>query len=181
MDQMEMLALIETLKQRFLSQMERHPDLNWQEIEQRLLANPDKLQILKRMEETGGEPDCLEYDPKTNHYYFYDCAKETPLGRRGVCYDENARNSRKNNIPWTSAEKMAKEIGIEILDETQYRKLQSVGQFDTKTSSWLKTPDAIRKLGGAIFGDYRYGQVFIYHNGAESYYSVRGFRGVVEV
>jgi hypothetical protein len=150
-------------------------------VQSKLKANPGKLWSLDKMEETGGEPDVVEYDTESGEYIFYDCAAESPKGRRSVCYDGKALASRKENKPKNSALNMAEDMGITMLNEAGYRKLQQFGPVDTKTSSWLKTPEPIRKLGGAIFGDYRYGQVFVYHNGAESYYAARGFRGVLKV
>lgn len=174
-------ALLETLKIRFEQHMNRHQGLDWASVEAKLKAQPQKLWSLNQMEETGGEPDVVGYDKKTGEYLFYDCADETPKGRRSVCYDQVALNSRKEHKPKNSAVGMATEMGIELLTEEEYRALQKLGKFDTKTSSWLKTPTEIRKLGGAIFGDFRYNNVFIYHNGAESYYAVRSFRGSLEV
>ncbi|HNV52343.1 MAG TPA: DUF4256 domain-containing protein [Tenuifilaceae bacterium] len=174
-------ALVETLKLRFEENMQRHTDVDWLKVKSKLEANPEKLWSLNEMERTGGEPDVIDYDKDTDEYLFCDCSKETPLGRRGVCYDGEALNSRKENKPMNNAIDLVAEIGFEILSEEQYHKLQSFGNFDTKTSSWLKTPDSVRKLGGALFGDFRYGRVFVYHNGAQSYYSVRGFRGMLRV
>lgn len=155
--------------------------LEWSEIQKRLEAKPGKLWSVNEMEETGGEPDVVDYDKKTDEYIFYDCAAESPKGRRSLCYDPDALASRKKHKPKNSAWGMAVEMGIELLTEGQYRTLQESGKFDTKTSSWLHTPDDIRKRGGAIFGDWRYGHVFVYHNGAESYYAARGFRGSLRV
>ena len=174
-------ALLETLKIRFEQHMNRHQGLDWASVEAKLKAQPQKLWSLNQMEETGGEPDVVSYDKKTGEYLFYDCADETPKGRRSVCYDQEALNSRKEHKPKNSAVGMATEMGIELLTEEEYRALQKLGKFDTKTSSWLKTPAEIRKLGGAIFGDFRYNNVFIYHNGAESYYAARSFRGSLKV
>lgn len=173
--------LIKILKVRFEQNMQRHTDVDWLKVKSKLEANPEKLWSLNEMERTGGEPDVIGYDKDTDEYLFFDCSKETPIGRRGLCYDREALNSRKENKPDSSAVDLAVEIGIEIMSEDQYYKLQSLGNFDTKTSSWLKTPDSVRKLGGALFGDFRYGRVFVYHNGAQSYYSVRGFRGMLRV
>lgn len=173
--------LLNTLKVRFEKNMNRHKGINWAKIEARLKANPDKLWSLYKMEETGGEPDVTGYDKSKDEYIFSDCSAESPKGRRSVCYDQEALNSRKEHKPKNSAVGMANELGIELLTEEQYRELQQYGRFDTKTSSWLKTPSEIRKLGGAIFGDFRYGKVFVYHNGAESYYGARGFRGWLSV
>lgn len=174
-------ALLETLKARFEQHMNRHQGMDWANVEAKLKATPQKLWVLNQMEETGGEPDVVGFDNKTGEYLFYDCVDETPKGRRSFCYDQEALNSRKEHKPKNSAVGMASEMGIELLTEEEYKALQQLGKFDTKTSSWLKTPADIRKLGGAIFGDFRYGNVFIYHNGAESYYAARGFRGVLKV
>lgn len=177
-EETEVLLLV--LQKRFEKNMQRHKDMNWRKIKVKLEDHPEKLLALKWMEETGGEPDVLEYDKAKDEYIFYDCTPETPKGkRRSVCYDQKALDSRKEHKPHHSAIGMAEEMGIELLDEEQYRFLQQFGPFDTKTSSWLLTPDDIRRNGGAIFGDWRYGHVFIYHNGAESYYAARGFRGRV--
>lgn len=174
-------ALLETLKIRFEQHKNRHQGMDWASVEAKLKAQPQKLWSLNQMEETGGEPDVVGYDKKTGEYLFYDCADETPKDRRSVCYDQEALNSRKEHKPKNSAVGIATEMGIELLTEEQYRELQKLGKFDTKTSSWLKTPAEIRKLGGAIFADFRYSNVFVYHNGAESYYAVRGFRGSLKV
>ena len=174
-------ALLETLKLRFVQHMKRHNGVDCFKVQEKLELNPEKLWSLNEMEKTGGEPDIIEYENNTDEYIFCDCSKETPLGRRGVCYDGEALNSRKENKPLNNAIDLAAEIGIEILSEEQYHKLQSIGNFDAKTSSWLKTPDSVRKLGGALFGDFRYGRVFVYHNGAQSYYSVRAFRGMLRI
>lgn len=168
-------------KARFNKNMERHPGLEWSKIQAKLEANSDKLWSLMEMESTGGEPDVVGYDKKTGQYIFYDCSPESPKGRRSVCYDREAQESRKEHKPKNNAIDMANDIGIELLTEEQYRELQKLGNFDINTSSWLKTPAAIRKLGGALFADFRYGQVFIYHNGAQSYYAARGFRGSLKV
>jgi hypothetical protein len=173
--------LLKALKARFEKNMTRHKDLEWADVQAKLEANPEKLMSLNEMEKTGGEPDVVGLDKKTGEYIFYDCSAESPKGRRSVCYDDEARKSRKEHKPHNSALGMAAAMGIEILTEEQYRELQKLGNFDTKTSSWLKTPSEIRKLGGAIFGDYRYGNVFVYHNGAESYYAARAFRGSLRV
>ncbi|HWB24439.1 MAG TPA: DUF4256 domain-containing protein [Chitinophagaceae bacterium] len=173
--------LLETLKGRFEKNMQRHKGLKWAEILAKLEANADKLWSLNEMEITGGEPDIVDYDKKTGDYIFYDCSAESPKGRRNVCYDSEALASRKQYKPGDSAVNMATVMGIELLTEEQYRALQKVGQFDTKTSSWVATPAAIRKLGGAVFCDRRYNTVFLYHNGAESYYAARGFRGSLRV
>jgi hypothetical protein len=173
--------LLETLNARFEKNMHRHPGLEWAKVQARLEASAEKLWSLNEMERTGGEPDVVGHDKKTGEYTFYDCSAESPKGRRSVCYDREGLESRKEHRPENSALDMAAEMGIEILTEEQYRELQKLGPFDLKTSSWLKTPAEIRKLGGAIFGDYRYGNVFVYHNGAQSYYAARGFRGSVRV
>jgi hypothetical protein len=173
--------LLNTLKVRFEKNMNRHKEINWAKIEARLKANPDKLWSLFKMEETGGEPDVTAYDKSKGEYIFSDCSAESPKGRRSVCYDQEALTSRKEHKPKNSAVGMAAEMGIELLTEEQYREILQFGQFDSKTSSWLKTPSEIRKLGGAIFADFRYGNVFVYHNGAESYYDARGFRGWLSI
>ncbi len=171
------VELLNTLKERFEKNMHRHKGLEWAKVQSRLEASAAKLWSLSKMEDTGGEPDVVDYDKKTGEYIFYDCCAESPKGRRSICYDHEALESRKEHKPENSAIQMAADMGIEILSEEEYRQLQKLGSFDTKTSSWIRTPAAIRKLGGAIFADYRYGTVFIYHNGAESYYAARGFRG----
>lgn len=173
--------LLATLKARFENNMNRHIGLVWEDIQAKLVANPDKIWILNSMEETGGEPDVVGFDEKAGEYLFFDCAAESPKGRRSLCYDAEALAARKEHKPANSAINLAKEMGIEVLNEDQYRYLQQFGKFDTKTSSWIKTPDEIRKLGGALFCDYRYGTVFVYHNGAESYYGSRAFRGCLKV
>ncbi|OWR14408.1 DUF4256 domain-containing protein [Chryseobacterium sp. VAUSW3] len=173
--------MLSTLQKRFLEHMHRHTDLDWQKIHHKLEGNPKKLAVLQKMEETGGEPDVVDFDEKSGEYIFFDCAAESPKERRSFCYDRDALEKRKENKPKNNALDKAAEMGIEMLTEEDYRYLQTVGSFDTKTSSWLKTPEDIRKLGGAIFGDFRYGTVFIYHNGAESYYAARGFRGKLKV
>lgn len=173
--------LLGILKTRFENNTQRHPDLQWTKVQARLQANPEKLWSLNEMEKTGGEPDVVAYDEKTGEIIFYDCSAESPAGRRNVCYDHEALNARKENKPGDSAMGMAANMGIELLTEDQYQDLQKLGEFDTKTSSWLITPLAIRKLGGAIFGDRRYNHVFVYHNGAISYYGARGFRGSLRV
>ena len=173
--------MLSTLQKRFLEHMHRHTDLDWQKIQQKLETNPKKLSILQKMEETAGEPDVVDFDQESGEYIFFDCAAESPKERRSFCYDRDALEKRKENKPKNNAIDAAAEIGIELLTEEDYRYLQTVGSFDTKTSSWLETPENIRKLGGAIFGDFRYGTVFIYHNGAESYYAARGFRGKMKV
>lgn len=173
--------LLSTLKARFEKNTNRHAGLQWDSIAAKLQAAPDKLAALYEMERTGGEPDVIGQDEKTGEYLFCDCSPESPKGRRSVCYDRPAQESRKENKPETNAVDMAAAMGIDLLNQDQYRALQQLGKFDTKTSSWLKTPSEIRTLGGAIFGDYRYGQVFVYHNGAESYYAARAFRGLLKL
>lgn len=173
--------LLEILQLRFNKNMPRHKNISWEKVESKLLKQPEKLWSLNEMEMTGGEPDVVDYDSKSDLYSFVDCSAETPKGRRSLCYDDDALRSRKENKPKNSAWGMAADIGIELLSEEQYRDLQKLGSFDTKTSSWLKTPADIRSLGGALFADFRYGNVFVYHNGAESYYAVRGFRGCLAV
>lgn len=177
----ETTELLKTLQTRFEKNMNRHKDLEWAKVQAKLEASPDKLWSLNEMEETGGEPDVVGYIPPSDEYVFCDCSPESPKGRRSLCYDQDALESRKQHKPKDSAMNMAAAMGIEMLGEEQYRGLQQLGSFDAKTSSWLKTPDNIRELGGAIFGDYRFGTVFIYHNGAESYYAARGFRGSLKV
>ncbi|MFY9619697.1 MAG: DUF4256 domain-containing protein [Pyrinomonadaceae bacterium] len=173
--------LLRTLKARFEKNMNRHKGLKWANVEAKLEANNESLWSLNEMEATGGEPDAVGHDKKTGEYIFYDCSAESPKGRRSICYDGDALASRKEHKPKTSAIEMATAMGIELLTEEQYRELQELGEFDTKTSSWVKTPTEIRKLGGALFCDRRYDQVFVYHNGAESYYGARAFRGSIRV
>jgi hypothetical protein len=173
--------LLTTLKARFQKNMQRHKGLNWLDIRAKLETNAEKLWSLNEMEITGGEPDVVGYDKMTREYIFYDCSVESPKGRRSACYDDEALESRKEFKPKNSANGMARQMGIELLSEQQYRELQQLGNFDTKTSSWVKTPAAIRELGGALFCDRRYNHVFLYHNGAESYYAARGFRGSLRV
>jgi hypothetical protein len=173
--------LLRTLKARFEKNMNRHKSLEWTDVQAKVEANTEKLWSLNEMEGTGGEPDVVGYDKKTGEYIFYDCSEESPKGRRSVCYDRDALDSRKEFKPEDTAMDMAAAMGIEILTDEQYRELQKLGNFDTKTSSWLKTPSEIRKLGGAIFGDRRYNHVFVYHNSAPSYYGARGFRGSLRV
>ena len=173
--------LLKTLKARFEKNMSRHKGLDWAKVQAKLEANPEKLWILDEMELTGGEPDVVGYDKKTGEYIFYDCSAESPKDRRSVCYDHEALEKRKEHKPKDSAINMAADMGIEILTEEQYRELQQLGNFDTKTSSWIKTSANIRKLGGAVFCDRRYDTVFLYHNGADSYYAARGFRGSLRV
>jgi hypothetical protein len=173
--------LVTILKARFEKNMNRHKGIEWASVQARLESNTEKQWSLHEMEKTGGEPDVVGYDKKTDKFIFYDCAAESPKGRRSLCYDHEALESRKEHKPENSAVQMAADMGVELLSEEQYRSLQKLGTFDTKTSSWVKTPTDIRKLGGAIFCDYRYGTVFVYHNGAESYYAARAFRGVLRV
>jgi hypothetical protein len=173
--------LISILRGRFEKNANRHKNIEWTNVESRLKANAEKLWSLYEMERTGGEPDVVSHDRKTDEYIFYDCSAESPAGRRSFCYDDEALESRKEHKPKSSATEMAAAMGIELLSEEHYRELQKLGKFDAKTSSWIKTPDAIRKLGGALFCDFRYGTVFVYHNGAESYYAARGFRGSLRV
>lgn len=173
--------LLKTLKTRFDKNMQRHKGIEWEDVHAKLVANQSKIWSLNEMEKTGGEPDVVGYDKKTGEYIFNDCSPESPAGRRSFCYDRLALDSRKENKPKNNAIDMAEAIGIHILSEEQYRQLQQLGSFDLKTSSWVLTPAAIRKLGGAIFCDRRYDTVFVYHNGAESYYAARGFRGVLRV
>lgn len=173
--------LLSLLKVRFVNHMNRHIDLDWTNIQAKLEIHSEKLWSLNEMEMTGGEPDVVGYDNKTDEYIFYDCSPESPAGRRSLCYDHEALESRKKHKPENSSVDMSTAMGIELLTEEQYRELQKLGTFDAKTSSWLKTPSDIRELGGAIFGDFRYGTVFVYHNGADSYYAARGFRGSLRV
>ncbi|HWB46116.1 MAG TPA: DUF4256 domain-containing protein [Hyphomicrobiaceae bacterium] len=173
--------LLKTLKPRFEKNMERHKGLEWSKVQARLEAHPDKLQSLAEMEATGGEPDVVGQDKKTGEVIFYDCSAESPAGRRSVCYDREGLESRKEARPANTAIDMATAMGIELLTEEQYRELQKLGGFDLKTSSWVLTPPDVRKLGGALFCDRRYGKVFTYHNGAQSYYAARGFRGSLKV
>ena len=173
--------LLKTLKTRFEKNMNRHKGIDWADVQAKLEASNDKLWSLDDMEVTGGEPDVVGYDKKTDEYIFYDCSAESPKGRRSLCYDRKALDARKEHKPANSVMDMAAEMGIEVLTEEQYRELQKFGEFDTKTSSWVATPDKIRKLGGAIFCDRRYDTVFMSHNGADSYYGARGFRGSLRV
>jgi hypothetical protein len=173
--------VISVLKARFEKNMHRHKALEWNKVLIRLKANPEKLWSISEMETTGGEPDVIDYDKSTSEYIFCDCSAESPCGRRSVCYDRKALDSRKEHKPKNSAMDMAEFMGIELLSEEQYRELQKLGEFDTKTSSWVKTPSNIRERGGALFCDRRYDTVFVYHNGAESYYAARGFRGFLRV
>lgn len=174
-------ALLEILRNRFDKNKNRHPGLEWDKVQTRLEASPEKLWSLNEMETTEGEPDVVGFDEKSGEYIFYDCSAESPKGRRSLCYDRKALDARKEHKPKDSVIDMAAAMGIELLDEGQYRELQQHGSFDTKTSSWIKTPENIRRLGGAVFCDFRYGTVFLYHNGADSYYAARGFRGALRV
>jgi len=173
--------LLSTLRARFEKNKNRHHDIEWAKVQAKLEANAEKLWSLNEMERTGGEPDVVDYDKNTGEYIFYDCSAESPKGRRSLCYDREAHESRKEFKPENTALDMAATIGVEILSEEQYRELQKLGNFDLKSSSWVKTPPSIRKLGGAVFCDRRYDTVFLYHNGAESYYAARGFRGLLRV
>jgi len=173
--------LLDVLKDRFEKNMHRHTNLTWDEVEAKLVANPAKLWSLNEMERTGGEPDVVDYDQSEDEYIFYDCSVESPKGRRSVCYDREGLESRNKYKPKKNAIDMANDMGIELLTEQEYRALQKIESIDLKTSSWLKTPSDIRDLGGALFGDYRYGHVFVYHNGASSYFGARGFRGSLRV
>lgn len=175
--------LLETLKARFEKNMSRHKGLEWAKAQAKLEANPDKLRSLHEMEKTGGEPDVVGHDKKTDEYIFYDCSEQSPKGRRSICYDRKGQDERekKGVFPAGNAVDMAADIGVELLTEEQYRELQALGEFDTKTESWVKTPPDIRKLGGALFCDRRYGHVFVFHNSAPSFYAARGFRGSLRV
>ncbi|MBK7310041.1 MAG: DUF4256 domain-containing protein [Sphingobacteriaceae bacterium] len=173
--------LLKTLKTRFEKNLNRHKGIDWAKVNAKLIANTEKLWSLNEMEKTGGEPDVIRFDKKTNFYIFCDCSAESPAGRRSFCYDQEALNARKEHKPKNSAIHMATSMDIEILSEEQYRELQKLGSFDLKTSSWVRTPADIRKLGGAIFCDRRYNTVFVYHNGAESYYASRGFRNLLKI
>jgi hypothetical protein len=173
--------LLQTLKNRFDKNMKRHADCSWDAVQKKLASQPAKCWSLHEMERTGGEPDVVQFDAEKNEFVFFDCAAESPAGRRSLCYDQEGLSSRKEFKPENNAVDMARDMGISLLTEAQYRYLQTLGSFDAKTSSWLATPQPIRKLGGSIFGDFRYGTVFIYHNGAQSYYAARGFRGSLTV
>lgn len=177
----ETSTLLDILKTRFEKNKNRHINLEWAKVQTKLEANPEKMGSLLQMEKTGGEPDVVAFDEKTSEYLFFDCSAETPKERRSICYDHEALEKRKEHKPKNSAMNMAKEMGIELLTEIQYRNLQELGTFDAKSSSWIQTPEKIRKLGGALFCDFRYDTVFVYHNGADSYYAVRGFRGSLRV
>ncbi len=181
MQAMDTQDLLSILRMRFEKHKTRHPNLKWENVVKKLEANPTKRASLQKMEESGGEPDVVDFDKKSGTFIFFDCSPESPKERRSWCYDKEALDKRKENKPKNNAMDVAKSMGIEILDETDYRFLQTLGAFDQKTSSWLKTPENIRKLGGAVFGDFRYGTVFVYHNGADSYYASRGFRGKLSV
>jgi hypothetical protein len=177
----EQKELLQTLEARFEKNMHRHTGIAWTQVQARLEANPDALKSLREMEATGGEPDVIAQGEETGHLIFFDCSPESPSGRRSVCYDAEALESRKENKPANSATEMAAAMGIDLLSEEQYRALQKLGDFDAKTSSWVRTPSEVRALGGALFCDRRYGKVFVYHNGAQSYYAARGFRGSLRV
>ena len=179
--QISEIQLLEILQTRFEQNQHRHPNLHWEDIAGRLKSQPKKLRSLIQMEQSFGEPDVIGQDPKTGEYLFCDCATESPKGRRSFCYDAEAQKARKEHAPQNNAIESAKEMGIELLTENQYRALQELGEFDLKTSSWIQTPESIRKLGGALFCDRRYDQVFTYHNGAQSYYAARGYRGLLKV
>ena len=181
MNAKEREALLKTLQTRFEKNPGRHKGIDWAKVQKKLEASPDKLRSLAEMEQTGGEPDVVGQDKATGAFVFVDCSAESPTGRRSLCFDDAALKARKENKPAGSATESARKMGIELLTETQYRDLQQLGAFDLKTSSWIKTPDAIRKLDGALFCDRRYDHVFVYHNGAQSYYAARGFRGVLMV
>lgn len=173
--------ILDVLETRFEKNIQRHKEIDWAKVKAKLIANPDKLESLDEMERTEGEPDVIGYDNNNDEYIFCDCSAESPKGRRSICYDHEALEKRKENKPENSALNMAEEMGIKILNEEQYKELQKLGKFDTKTSSWIDTPSDIRKLGGALFSDFRYNTVFVYHNGADSYYAARGFRGLLRV
>lgn len=177
----EQTAILEILQARFEQNMNRHSGLDWNSLEKKLKDSPSKLWSLNEMEKTGGEPDVVNFDPEKGEFTFFDCSAESPIGRRSACYDREAWESRKKFKPENNICDMAMAMGVELLTEDDYRKLQSLGRFDTKTSSWIRTPSAIRQLGGALFGDFRYNHVFIYHNGADSYYAARGFRGSLKI
>lgn len=174
----ELLAILKT---RFEKNIKRHKNIDWEKVQAKLEASPEKMKSLNEMEKTGGEPDVIGFDKKNGEFIFFDCSAESPKDRRSVCYDREALDSRKENKPKNNAIDMATAMGIELLTEQQYRELQALGEFDLKTSSWIKTPDEIRKLDGALFMDRRYNHVFVYHNGAQSYYAARGFRGCLKV
>lgn len=173
--------MLELLKVRFEKNMHRHETIDWKDVEAKLKVNPLKIEVLFKMEETGGEPDVIGIDDATNEFIFCDCSKESPSGRRSLCFDDQALNDRKEHKPKNSVSTMANELGIKLLNEEEYSQLQQLESFDAKTSSWIETPEQIRTLGGALFCDYRYGTIFVYHNGASSYYAARGFRGLLKV
>jgi hypothetical protein len=173
--------LLDTLKRRFEKYPQRHLNIDWNDVAKKLDTQPEKLQSLARMEATGGEPDVVGVDATTGEFIFFDCAPESPAGRRSLCYDQMALDTRKDNKPKNSAQGLALDMGVKLLTEEQYRHLQGLGKFDQKTSSWIETPTAVRSLKGALFADFRYGQTFVYHNGAESYYAARGFRAILRV
>ncbi|MCD0477530.1 DUF4256 domain-containing protein [Chryseobacterium sp. LC2016-29] len=177
----ETIELLDILQQRFEKNKSRHENLDWTKIKEKLNSDPSRLWSLYQMENSGGEPDVVDYDEKTDEYIFFDCSAESPKGRRSFCYDREALDGRKEHKPRNDVITVAKEMGVELLSEEQYRYLQSLGKFDLKTSSWIKTPKEIRELGGALFCDRRYNTVFVYHNGADSYYAARAFRGVLKV
>lgn len=181
LSQKETALLFTLLETRFIQNLKRHKGIVWADVAKKLKSSPEKVWSLNEMEKTGGEPDVVGYDKKTNEYVFYDCSPESPLGRRSVCYDHEARKARKEHQPECSAIEMADHMGVTLLTETQYQTLQKLGAFDLKTSSWIVTPTEIRTRGGALFADYRYGNVFVYHNGAPSYYAARGFRAELRV
>lgn len=181
MKKQEQEALLRTLETRFAKNMQRHRAIAWADVQSKLMGSPAALRSLREMDSTGGEPDVVGHDKKLDMYTFCDCSEESPAGRRSVCYDREALESRKENKPQNSAVEMAGGMGIDLLTEEQYRELQKLGEFDTKTSSWVSTPPDVRKLGGALFCDRRYGKVFVYHNGAQSYYAARGFRGALRI
>jgi hypothetical protein len=181
LSQAQLDELLSTLKTRFEKNMKRHKGIEWSKVKARLEAKSEKLWSLHEMERTGGEPDVVDHDKRTGEFIFYDCSAETPKDRRSICYDREALDSRKEHKPENNAIDMAADMGVEILTEEEYRALQKLGNFDSKTSSWIKTPATIRKLGGALFADFRYGNVFVYHNGAQSYYASRAFRGSLRV
>lgn len=177
----EITTVLNILKTRFEKNTNRHLGIEWSKVQTKLESNPEKMWSLQQMEKTGGEPDVIGFDEKTDEYIFVDCSAETPKDRRSICYDHEALEKRKEHQPKNSAINMATEMAVELLTEAQYRNLQLLGKFDTKSSSWIATPEKIRQLGGALFGDFRYDTVFVYHNGADSYYAVRGFRGCLRV
>jgi len=181
MNSQERSQLLQSLKNRFATNQHRHPSLAWEKVEAKLEGNAAALKTLQGMEASGGEPDVIGYDEPSGQYLFCDCSAESPPGRRSLCYDREALESRKENKPGGSVVEAAATLGVELLDEAQYRQLQQLGEFDTKTSSWVATPEDIRSLGGALFCDRRYGKIFVYHNGAQSYYASRGFRGLLRV